>query len=152
MSYELLDDARKIELVEWLTTPPHLRGQGDVPKSMEALADKLGVTSRTLRNWKNDKVVRQVWEKEARSISGDPERKQRVLEELYDIALDRADTKQMKAADLWLKAVGAITPPVDEAEQGSKAATSYTDEELDAMIREEAAKKLQERQEVTGGR
>lgn len=142
----MIDDARKLEFIDWLTTPPHMRGVDGVPKSMEELADKLGVTSRTLRNWKADKLIRQAWDQEARAIVGSPERKQRVLDELYELALDREDGKQMKAADLYLKAIGAITPAAqEEATAGPSKVSELSDEQLAEMIAEQAQRILESR-------
>lgn len=135
-------DQRKVRFVEWLTTPPHER----VPSNQDLLADELGVTSRTLRNWKKDKRIRACWEDEASSIVGDPAKKQEVLEQLRRQALDTEDPKQAQMAKLWLQATGAITPvSAEKRDAGDAKAQSYSDEELEEMISMKAAELLEAR-------
>lgn len=121
-----------------------------IPSTMEGIAAVLGVTSRTLRNWKNDKAFKAVWEKEAAEVVGGVDKRQEVLEELRALALLRGydgpdghvpNLKQVPSAGLYLKAIGAIVPvkaaTVDEA---TRAVTAYSDDELNALIAEEAQK------------
>jgi uncharacterized protein YjcR len=52
----VLEDPRHIEFVEYLVSDPRTRG------TQEALAERLGVSPRTLRDWKARPDVRKAWE------------------------------------------------------------------------------------------
>lgn len=141
---DLLDDARKIRLLDWLTTPEKDRK----PKSQNALATELEVTAKTLRNWKADPAFRLAWEKQAKETVGDPERVQNVLDMLYTGALDSNETlaSRTRAAHEFLTAVDAIKPPA--ASLAAKKASELSDAELQAMLAEHAQRTLQERSET----
>lgn len=139
---KVLEDARKLRLLNWLITPPGMRE----PSSQNALAEELGVSSRTIRDWKQAPVFRALWEKQAKDIVGDPEKVQRVLEMLYDTALDTTNARHVKAAELYLKAVDGIKPP--EASLAEKKAAELSDNELEALLAEAAQREQQARYEA----
>lgn len=130
MMSELLEDARKVRLLAWLTTPEAERE----PKSERALADEIGVTPRSLRNWKAEPAFRAAWEKEAKDIIGDPGRVQNILQMLYDGALDANETlaSRTRAAHEYLVAVDGIRPPA--VDLAKKAAAELSDDELRAEL------------------
>lgn len=132
----LLDDSRKVRLLEWLTTPPSERS----PDSMNKLADELGVTARSLRNWRSEPTFRALWEKRAKEIVGEPDKVQRLLEGIYEGATNPEETlaSRVRAADLYLRAVDGIRPPAVDA--AAKAAHEMSDAELEALIAQEAQK------------
>jgi len=119
----------------------------------------LGVSSRTLRNWKQEPLLRTAWDQLSKHVIGDPSKVQEVLEEMRQLALARhigvgtnkdgvevfeRNTQQVAAAKAYLAAVEAIKPP--SADLGAKAAAELTDAELEAMLAAEAQKRLNERQ------
>jgi hypothetical protein len=138
----LLEDARKIRLLDWLTTPEKERK----PKSQNQLAAELEVTAKTLRNWRSEPAFRAAWEKQAKEIVGDPENVQKVLQMLVDGALDQNETlaSRTRAAHEYLTAVDAIRPPA--VDMAAASAKELTDEQLQQMIAEAARRELAERQ------
>lgn len=133
------DDARKLRLMEWVTTLPEDRD----PKTTAAIAEELGVSPRTIRGWKADKQFRDEWERRSRELAGEPEKVQIVLHELFKAATG-GGKEAVPAATAFLKAVGAIAPPPVKVEV-SKAAASLSDEELQALIAEGARRQLEGR-------
>lgn len=136
---DLLEDPRKLRLMNWLTTPPAERE----PDSQNKIAIELGVTPRTIRDWKANPSFRALWEKQAKDIIGDPERVQMVLEKMYQHCLDDASAKQAKAWDLYLKATDSIKPPAIDL--AAKKAAELTDAELEALIAEAAQREVDSR-------
>ncbi len=136
-----LDDPRHQRLVDWLTTPKQER----VPSTAKQLAVELGVSERTLRDWKERPQIREQWEDQARKVVGSPERAQDVLEAMYQRAIDSTDAKQVQAAKLYLEAIEAIKPPTVEVRSVSDLA-KVSDDELQAMIAATAQGMLEERQ------
>ena len=55
MSNRYIDPTIKLEYLEWIMTPP---GQRE-PSTKEAMADHLGVTSRTLYNWESESAFQE---------------------------------------------------------------------------------------------
>lgn len=138
---EVFEDVRKVRLLAWLTTPPHER----VPSSQNKLADELGVSPRTIRDWKALPAFRSRWEKEAKETF-DPEMVQRVVQRMFEHALDDSSPKQAKAWELFLKTVDAIKPP--QVDLAAKKAAELTDAELEALLAEQAQRELASRQGV----
>jgi len=130
----IADDARKVRFLDWLTTPPHERD----PQTQTALAEELGVSTRLLRLWKADPAFRAAWDKQAKDIIGDPEKIQRLLEDIYEGARDRNETlaSRVRAADLYIRSVEGIRPP--QVDMARKKAAELSDAELDALIAEAA--------------
>lgn len=140
-THPILEDARKVRLLEWLTTPPAERS----PDSQNKLADEIGVTSKTLRNWKVEPEFRALWEKTAKDVIGDPEKIQNLIDDIYEGARDRNETlaSRVRAAELFFKVTDAIRPPA--VDQARKAASEYSDAELQALIAQAAQQELKER-------
>ena len=135
---DVFDDVRKQRLLQWLLMPKHER----VPESQAKLADELGVSQRTIRDWKALPAFRATWEKEAKETF-DPEMVQRVVQKMYDHALNDDSPKQAKAWELFLKTVDAIKPP--KLDLAAKAAAEMADDELQAMIAQAAQAELASR-------
>lgn len=135
------DDARKLRLLEWLTTPPSERK----PAQLKQLAEEMGVTDRALRIWKADPSFRARWEKEAKDAVGEPGKVQEVIDMLRLGALDPNETlaSRTRAADVYLRAVDGIKPP--QMDVAAKKAAELTDAELEAIIAEAAQKELKAR-------
>jgi hypothetical protein len=138
-----LTDARHIRLVDWLTTAPKLRE----PSTFKELAAELGVSDRTLRDWKQRPEVRSQWEKRAVEVAGDPERTQRILDALYAAATDPEARDRVQAAKAWADMTGAIKPPAKETVALTKdTIKQITDADLDRLIAETAMQMKQERE------
>ena len=135
-----LEDPRHQRFVDWLTTPKSERQ----PVMLKDLAFELGVSDRTLRDWKERPAIRAVWEEQAKKVVGSPERAQDVLEAMYARAVDSTDPKQVQAAKLYLEAIEAIKPPTVEVRSVSDLA-KVSDDELQAMIAATAGQMLEER-------
>ena len=131
---EEIEDARKLRLLEWLTTPDTLR----VPDSQRKLADELEVSESTIRNWKSDATFRAKWEKQAKDIVGDPTKIQQAIQDLYDMGRDSNATvpARVKAYEVFLRAVDGIRPPAIDLAR--KKAAELSDSELEALTVEAA--------------
>jgi hypothetical protein len=139
------DDPRKLRLMDWLTTPKQER----VPSSQAKLADELGVHVRSIRDWMQDPVFRDAWDREAKAVVGNPERAQTVLDTLYAAATDPGNKAQVQAAKLYLEATNSIKPPPIEVTV--RKAADLTDDELDAFLAQSAAALRAERDEAPAG-
>lgn len=140
-----ITDGRKLRLLEWLTTPEDLRAKWGWPTSQGKLADELGVSAKTIRNWKVDPAFRAVWEKEAKDFVGDPERVQMLIEDIYKGARDLNETlaSRVRAAELFFKVTDSIAPP--KVDQAKREASELSDSELQALIAQAAQQELQGR-------
>ena len=126
-----LDDPRHQEFLEWLCTLKKDRQ----PSTMAALADKLGVHVRTLRDWKERPDFIKAHEALVRRLTGAPERTQEVLAALHETALDREHRQHVAAAKTWLDQTGWLGAQVTK-ESGD--ATKLTDEQLRSLIEAKA--------------
>jgi hypothetical protein len=129
-----IEDARKLRLLEWLTTPVGAQ----VPDSQRKLAIELEVSESTIRNWKSDPTFRAHWEKQAKDIVGDPTKIQQAIQDLYDMGRDMTATvpARVKALEVFLRAVDGIKPPAIDLAR--KKAAELTDAELEALTMEAA--------------
>jgi hypothetical protein len=125
--------------MEWLTTPRSER----VPPTQSKLADEIGVHLRTLRDWMNDPVFREAWERQAKAVIGDPDRTQNVLDTLYRAAIDPEHRFHVQAAKLYLEATNSIKPPPIEVTVSKP--SELSDDELDALLAQGATALRQER-------
>lgn len=128
---EHLEDPRKSRYVDWLVTDPAERE----PSSNTALAAELGVSRRTLYDWRQEPEFRRVWDDLAFKVAGDPERTQRVMDAMFQQAVDPESQKQVQAANAWAKMAGIIKPPKKD-EGGPEKLTDLSADELDAMLTE----------------
>ncbi len=88
----------------------------------------------TLRRWQKKDVFVNEWKKRVDDIQGSPERTQKLLDTLYNKALE-GDTK---SAQLYLQATNRMLPPTVTV-QSSKKTTELSDVELDELIGQIAA-------------
>lgn len=124
-----------MRLLEWLVTLPAER----VPSTKDGLANELGVSPRTLRDWQAQESFRKAWDKAAWDISGGPEKTQTILDALHEYATDREAKDRVSAATTWLKATGAIQPTGRKPEQpaaggGGSGERELTDADLEAFL------------------
>lgn len=144
------EDARKIRLLDWLTATPEIRKELGWPDSLNKLAADIGVTPRSLRNWRAEPAFRARWEKQAKDIIGDPSKVQEILEEMRQLGLERTiqkgtdaqgnpiygqNTQQVAAAKTYLLAVEGIKPPA--IDMAKKKASEMSDAELAALLEQE---------------
>ena len=122
---ELTLSAPQQRYLDWLCTAPSER----VPASKAKYAIEHVVDISTLRRWEKKEVFRSQWKQQVDEVQGSPERTQRLLDNLYNKALE-GDTK---SAELYLKATNRMAPP-SVTISSNKKATELTDAELDSLI------------------
>jgi len=91
----------------------------------------IDVHVKTLYNWKHDREFREVWQGETDQVIGDLDKRQAVLDTLYEAASDPRNPRHVAAAKLYLDAIKQMSP---EREAANKAVGSLTDAELELMI------------------
>lgn len=127
---------QQLDYLDWLSTAPSER----TPGTKSAFAETLGVNRKTLNRWEQNKVFRDQWEQRVSAIQGSPERTQRLLDTLYQAALD-GDTK---SAQLYLQATNRMAPPTVEIKNDRKSA-ELSDDELDGLIAAMAMREKEQR-------
>lgn len=135
-----ITDFRKQSYLHWLCTPPKDRD----PKTQIDLAEQLGVTTRTLQNWKDDKEFLEAWEKLYLKTIGNPEVKMKIMKTLERTATDPDDPKHVQAAKTYFDIEGSIKPAKMQVEV-TRPAKELTDEELDAILAAQAAAEKEQR-------
>lgn len=113
--------------IQWLTTPPSHRE----PRTEVELAREMDVYPKTLWNWRQEREFREVWSDDTDRVVGGEDRRQRVMDVLYDAAVDTRNPRHVQAAKLYLDTLGAISPP---REGNAKAVGMLTDVEIEQMI------------------
>jgi hypothetical protein len=116
--------------LDWLCTAPTER----VPASKAKYAIEHQIDETTLRRWQKKEIFVTEWKKRVDDIQGSPERTQKLLDTLYNKALE-GDTK---SAQLYLQATNRMLPPVVTV-QSNKKTTELSDSELDELIGQIAA-------------
>jgi transcriptional regulator with XRE-family HTH domain len=129
-------DVRQEQYLNWLLAPAHER----TPATQAQFAEQLGVDPTTLRRWEKKEYFKKEWERRVNDLQGSPERTQRLLDALYNKAID-GDTR---AANLYLQATHRLLPP--PAATSSKSMTDLSDDELDALIAKVAEREKNNRQ------
>jgi len=138
----LLDDPRHQRLLEWELTAPALRS----PSTQADLAAEMGVSARTLRDWKEKPEFQAAWRTAFNEQAGSLERMKMMLDQLYkdsqDMNASAAD--RTRAAKTHFDIAKQIAPP--EPDYGpSKRAQEMSDEELLALVSEQALLELEAR-------
>lgn len=135
-----ITDWRKQEFLGWLCTIKEDRD----PPTQKAFAEKIAVPEQTLKNWKSDPEFLEAWEHYYRRSVGSPERMQRVLDMLYETAVDRSDPRQVPAAKEYRVAVEGVRPQqVEVSMKGS--AKDLSDDELTALLAASAQSEIERR-------
>lgn len=117
-------DARQEQYLDWLVTPASER----VPRTQAELARQIGVDPTTLRRWEKKDWFKRQWDNRVNEIQGSPERTQRLLDSLYEKAIQGDN----KAAQLYLQATNRLLPP--QTVINTNKASDLSDDELDALI------------------
>lgn len=108
--------------IEWLVNE---RQPGETQRDFAA---KWDVSEGTLSKWKRDRDFRAEWERRMRETHASPDRLEKIMDAIYD----RAGKGDMKAAELYLKAIDKMSPTRIEIDSKQHLA-ELTDEELAAM-------------------
>lgn len=140
MDTENVLDPRQEKYLQWLCLPQPMRE----PSSKEKYAKENSVDVTTLRRWEKKPAFKAEWEKRVNDLQGSPERTQRLLDYLYEAALSGDN----KAAQLYLQATNRFAPTQIKVEHKQTLA-ELTDEELDALITQEAKVLRREREQPT---
>lgn len=127
---ESILDPKQEQYLNWLVVPAPYRQ----PKTEEAMAELLEVNDSTLRRWKKKPAFAAEWKRRVEELQGSPERTQKLMDNLYDRALNGDN----KAAQLYLQATGRMAPTQVNVEHSTKV-SEISDEELDALIASVAA-------------
>jgi hypothetical protein len=122
---EMTLTAPQEKYLDWLCTAPAER----VPASKNKYALENTVDISTMRRWEKKDIFRSRWKTQVDDIQGSPERTQKLLDNLYNKALE-GDTK---SAELYLKATNRMAPP-SVTISSNKKTVDLTDAELDSLI------------------
>ncbi len=122
---EMTLTAPQEQYLDWLCTAPSER----VPASKNKYALENTVDISTMRRWEKKDIFRSRWKTQVDDIQGSPERTQKLLDNLYNKALE-GDTK---SAELYLKATNRMAPP-SVTISSNKKTVDLTDAELDSLI------------------
>jgi hypothetical protein len=130
-------DVRQEKYLNWLLTPAHERQ----PASQALYCKENNVDPTTVRRWQNKPNFRKEWERRVDQLQGSPERTQRLLDSLYNKALDG----DVRAANLYLQATHRLVPVSKQTVSGSKPLKELTDTELDGLIEQMAKREKDSR-------
>ena len=133
----MLDD-RQQKFLDWLCTPPN----GRFPTSEKNYAAAEGMDDSTLRRWKKKPSFKAAWEKKVSELQQSPERTQKLLDNLYERALNGDNN----SAKLYLQATNRLAPMQVNVEHSQKT-SEITDAELDALIASVAHSEIESRKE-----
>lgn len=132
-------DVRQEQFLNWLMTPANGRN----PSSQDKLAAELGVDETTLRRWKKKPAFKLEWEKRVNEQQQSPERTQKLLDRLYERAMEGDNN----SAKLYLQATNRLAPTQLQVEHSTKP-SEISDAELDALIASVAQSEIEIRKEL----
>ena len=122
---EMTLTAPQEKYLDWLCTAPSER----VPASKNKYSMENAVDISTMRRWEKKDIFKSRWKTQVDELQGSPERTQKLLDNLYNKALE-GDTK---SAELYLKATNRMAPP-SVTISSNKKTVDLTDAELDSLI------------------
>lgn len=123
------EDFRRQVFIEWLCTPKRYRD----PETQDAFAEQHSLNPNTLSQWKRDREFLAAWEAHYLATIGSPERKQNILDAMYDTASDRDDPRHVSAGKTYMELVDGVRPQEIKVTVDRPAA-DLTDEQLDAAL------------------
>ena len=132
-------DVRQEQFLNWLMTPANGRN----PSSQDKLAAELGVDETTLRRWKKKPAFKLEWEKRVNELQQSPERTQKLLDRLYERAMEGDNN----SAKLYLQATNRLAPTQVQVEHTTKP-SEISDADLDALIASVAQSEVEARKEL----
>lgn len=131
-------DPKKLRYLQWLTTPKADRK----PASERQLAAEMGISVKTLYNWRQQTEFRRRWELETDTIIGGDDRRQAVFDALFETATDRNHKQHVQAAVAFTKLIAEIQPSAANLRQTDKPLSQLNQKELEAMIAAAAQEEL----------
>lgn len=140
---------KQLAFAVWLAQPAALRD----PKTQDELAEVIGVTRQSLWRWSKDPRVLDASRYVVLQNAGVPEKVTAVLDMIHDVAIENRDVKY---AELWLKAVGVMAAQTNRDLSlwdavSDEALDSLSDEALQAL-RDAKAAELAERETLEAAR
>jgi hypothetical protein len=102
-----------------------------------------GVDETTLRRWKKKPAFKMEWEKRISEQQQSPERTQKLLDNLYQRALEGDNN----SAKLYLQATNRLAPTQVQVEHSTKP-SEISDAELDSLIASVAQSEIESRREL----
>lgn len=108
--------------IEWLCGD---RAPGDTQK---AFAERHGMAASTLSEWKKDRDFRTRWEERMRDTHAAPDRQHKLLEKLYEEALQSGNEKKIET---YFKLINKMTPDRIEIDDRRELAEMSDDELAD---------------------
>ncbi len=124
-------DPRKMRYIDWLTTPPPMRD----PQTEEELALTIDVHTKTLYNWRHDPEFKAVWHQETDKVVGGDDRRQAVIDALFEAASDPDHPRCVSAAKEYREWLKLMAPPDEPGTvTASKPLTLLSDEELKDLL------------------
>ena len=136
------DDFKRQLFIEWLCMPKRDR----VPQTQEGFARLHFLNPDKLSLWKRDRTFLLAWEQHYLATVGSPERKQTLLDTLYRTGSDADDPRHVQAAAKYMELVEGLKPQRLDVHL-HRPAKDLTDEELDAIAAEYAARERTARQQ-----
>lgn len=140
---------KQLAFAVWFATPPALRQ----PKTQDELAKVLGSNRQTIWRWSKDPRILDAARYVVLQNAGEPDRVVSVLDMLYELAMEKRDSK---VAETWLKAVGVMQA---HSQRDTSLWDHVSDETLDALsdealeqLRAQKELELQERQAIIAAR
>jgi len=127
-------DARQQAFLDWICTPTVAR----IPATQDAYAKQENVDVATLRRWKLKPIFKAEWERRVNEQQGSPERTQKLLDNLFDRAMDGDNN----SAKLYLQATGRLAPVTLSVEHSGKV-SDLSDTDLAALIASNAVAEQQ---------
>jgi len=128
-----LADPRHVRLCEWLLAKQI--GEHN-PATYVELGDELGVSDRTLRDWRDKPEFQARLRELTIQVVGDPERIRQLMDSMFAQALDPESSKQVQAASVWAKMAGVLTPKPKVAESSRSELLDLSSQELDKLALE----------------
>lgn len=131
---ELELNDKQAEFLDWLTGG---RPEGE---TQDQFAERMGVTSRTVRRWKKDRAFLRRWEDRMRENHAHPD----VLSKQLDVLRQKAEAGDIKAIELYWRLVDRMSP--DRVEHvDSTSVSELSNEQLEALIVKEASEEQDRR-------
>lgn len=122
---ERILDERQEKYLNWLLVPAPMR----VPANKTLYGKENGVDDTTLRRWEKKPHFKNEWQKRMEELQGSPERTQKLLDTIYDRALNGDN----KAAQLYLQATNKLAPQQVNITH-TQSLAEISDKELEELI------------------
>ena len=128
---ELTDEKR--DFLDWHVMPAFLRVEEGLPKTQLAWAESRGLHYNTVSKWKRDPLWQRALEAKLAELNVGGDRLQAIIDNLYEIAIDRDHKNVVQASTLYLQYVEKLKPTRVIVEQ-QKGTVELSDEDLAAEL------------------